>query len=98
MTALLDDVDQDTVGEFVVGTGSERIILATGDFGGGTMTFEIARTIAIPIPIVISDLANLPQNITSNQSLSIGPIPVGTQIRAVLFGATNPVDVRADIF
>lgn len=100
MTVLLDAVSVDTIGAFVDGDGSERVVLITGDnFGApGTVTLELAETKAGSTPVTASDLSGAPQNVTSNRAFSIGPVPNGMKVRARLDGSTGASNVRVVLF
>lgn len=99
MTVLLDAINVDAVGNFENGDGSERIILITADdFGGGTVTLELAETKVGSTPVTASDLSGAPQDVTDNRAFSIGPVPNGMKIRARLAGSSGADNLRVVMF
>ncbi len=91
---LLDNVDADTTSDEFKPRGGPALLIVRGDdFGGGTVTFEIAS---------VNDALNrftllTGGSFTANGNLSIDRLPIGSRVRAVLAGATNPDNVYVEL-
>ncbi len=95
--ALLDNVNQDTVGEFFVWKGGPADIFVTADdFGGGTVTIQRSNDGgAIVVPVKFIDGVTF--TATLNSVFPANGWGQGTRVRATLAGATSPVNVRVTV-
>lgn len=95
--ALLDNVNQDTVGQwFEWSGGSGDIFVTASDFGGGTVTIQRSNdggTTAIPTKFIDGQIFTA----TENGTFPASGWGQGTRLRATLAGSTSPVDVRVTV-
>jgi len=93
---LLNHINVDTDGTPVTGTGAARIVQITGtDFGGGSVALEM--TAGTDQPFTILQYRGAPSAFVINTNVSLNFFPRGYLLRAVLAGATNPIDVTVTI-
>ena len=90
MTILLNDVDEDTVGEIIQFNGGPGVLFVRGDdFGGGQVIVEAAT-----VEDKLQRFSTLPNaTFTSDTTKTLDYLTHSIEVRASLVGATNPVNV-----
>lgn len=94
MTTLLNNVNADTTSAvFLFNGGSGTLFIRGDDFGGGTVALEVATTDDsfdrfIPLPNGV---------FTEGTTKTLDYLSHSTQFRAVLSGATDPVNIFVSI-
>lgn len=91
MTILLNNVSANTESDVFVSKGGPGLLIVRGDnYGTGTVTFEINSTNDSITPPRFTLFTGA--SFTADGNLAIPHLPVGTQFRAVLAGATGAED------
>jgi len=94
MAILLDNVSVDTISETFKVRGSSHVAVIRGDdFGGGTVSVEVAS----PNDSIGRFSALVDGSFTESGQYKIDYLPSGSLIRAQLIGSTSPVNVFVDI-
>ncbi len=95
MSKLLDNVGADTVGDAFSfkSLGPRALIVRGDDFGGGTVTIEAAAASDATSRWAVIDDGTF----TANGTKQINIVIPGMLLRAVLNGATAPVNVLAEV-
>jgi len=89
---LLNNVNEDTVGDYVNSTGFQGMMRISGDLDGGTITIEIKGRDNSNLPIQDSSKTAI-NTFTSPVAISTFSIPSGIAVRARLTGSGSPVNV-----